>query len=43
MKLKPPESLPGVSCCCAYVWGGEFGRTPMAQGTGRDHHLLGFS
>ena len=20
------------------VWGGEFGRTPMAQGTGRDHH-----
>lgn len=20
------------------VWGGEFGRTPMSQGTGRDHH-----
>jgi uncharacterized protein (DUF1501 family) len=20
------------------VWGGEFGRTPMAQGSGRDHH-----
>src|SRR5205807_7993555 len=20
------------------VWGGEFGRTPMAQGNGRDHH-----
>ena len=25
------------------VWGGEFGRTPMAQGTGRDHHMEGFS
>ncbi len=29
------------------VWGGEFGRTPMAQGnkggTGRDHHMKGFS
>jgi hypothetical protein len=25
------------------LWGGEFGRTPMAQGTGRDHHILGFS
>ncbi len=25
------------------VWGGEFGRTPMGQGTGRDHHILGFS
>jgi uncharacterized protein (DUF1501 family) len=25
------------------VWGGEFGRTPMAQGTGRDHHIRGFS
>jgi len=25
------------------VWGGEFGRTPMAQGTGRDHHIKGFS
>jgi hypothetical protein len=25
------------------VWGGEFGRTPMAQGTGRDHHMMGFS
>ena len=24
-------------------WGGEFGRTPMGQGTGRDHHILGFS
>jgi hypothetical protein len=21
------------------VWGGEFGRTPMAQGDGRDHHI----
>jgi hypothetical protein len=20
------------------IWGGEFGRTPMSQGTGRDHH-----
>lgn len=28
------------------VWGGEFGRTPMAQvkgGAGRDHHIKGFS
>jgi hypothetical protein len=30
------------------VWGGEFGRTPMgqgtlSQGTGRDHHMKGFS
>jgi hypothetical protein len=25
------------------IWGGEFGRTPMAQGTGRDHHILAFS
>ncbi len=31
------------------VWGGEFGRTPMAQGdvntpkAGRDHHIRGFS
>jgi hypothetical protein len=26
------------------VWGGEFGRTPMSQrGTGRDHHIKGFS
>jgi hypothetical protein len=29
------------------VWGGEFGRTPMAQsnkgGPGRDHHMKGFS
>jgi membrane-anchored protein YejM (alkaline phosphatase superfamily) len=25
------------------VWGGEFGRTPMAQGNGRDHHIAGFS
>ena len=25
------------------IWGGEFGRTPMAQGTGRDHHIQGFS
>jgi len=25
------------------VWGGEFGRTPMAQGSGRDHHIKGFS
>ena len=21
------------------LWGGEFGRTPMGQGTGRDHHI----
>src|SRR5207248_4511398 len=21
------------------VWGGEFGRTPMSQGDGRDHHI----
>jgi len=25
------------------IWGGEFGRTPMAQGSGRDHHIQGFS
>jgi hypothetical protein len=25
------------------VWGTEFGRTPGAQGTGRDHHPYGFS
>jgi uncharacterized protein (DUF1501 family) len=26
------------------VWAGEFGRTPMSQGgTGRDHHMKGFS
>jgi hypothetical protein len=25
------------------VWGGEFGRTPMAQGKGRDHHIKAFS
>jgi uncharacterized protein (DUF1501 family) len=25
------------------IWGGEFGRTPMGQGTGRDHHILSFS
>ncbi|GIX03548.1 MAG: sulfatase [Planctomycetaceae bacterium] len=25
------------------VWGTEFGRTPGAQGTGRDHHPFGFS
>jgi len=24
------------------VWGGEFGRTPMAQGNGRDHPINGF-
>jgi hypothetical protein len=25
------------------IWGGEFGRTPMNQGDGRDHHIKGFS
>jgi len=25
------------------IYGGEFGRTPMAQGNGRDHHMKGFS
>ena len=26
------------------IWGGEFGRTPMAEGKdGRDHHKFGFS
>jgi hypothetical protein len=25
------------------IWGGEFGRTPMAQGNGRDHHMMGFT
>ena len=24
-------------------FGSEFGRTPMAQGNGRDHHIKGFS
>jgi len=25
------------------MFGGEFGRTPMAQGNGRDHHIKGYS
>ena len=25
------------------IWGGDFGRTPMAQGDGRYHHIKGFS
>ncbi len=25
------------------IWGGEFGRTPMGQDTGRDHHINAFS
>ena len=25
------------------IFGGEFGRTPMGQGDGRDHHIKGFS
>ena len=25
------------------IWGGEFGRTPMGQGTGRDRHITAFS
>ena len=25
------------------IFGGEFGRTPMGQGTGRDHHINAFS
>ncbi len=25
------------------LWGSEFGRTPMGQGSGRDHHILSFS
>jgi len=25
------------------IWGGEFGRTPMAQDSGRDHHIKGYS
>jgi hypothetical protein len=25
------------------IWGGEFGRTPMTQGSGRDHHINSFS
>src|SRR4029078_9682793 len=25
------------------VFGSEFGRTPMAQGSGRDHHIAGFT
>lgn len=25
------------------IWGGEFGRTPMAQGSGGDYHIQGYS
>ena len=25
------------------IWGGEFGRTPIAEGSGRDHHIKAFS
>jgi hypothetical protein len=25
------------------IWGGEFGRTPMGQGNGRDHHINSFT
>jgi uncharacterized protein (DUF1501 family) len=25
------------------IWGGEFGRTPMGQGNGRDRHITAFS
>src|SRR5260370_21458721 len=25
------------------IWGGEFGRRPMSQRNGRDHHIKGFS
>jgi uncharacterized protein (DUF1501 family) len=25
------------------IWGGEFGRSPMGQGSGRDHHINAFS
>ena len=25
------------------IWGGEFGRTPMGQGSGRDHHINAFT
>jgi uncharacterized protein (DUF1501 family) len=25
------------------LWGGEFGRTPMGQGSGRDHYIAGYS
>lgn len=25
------------------IWSGEFGRTPMSQGDGRDHHMLAYS
>ena len=25
------------------IWAGEFGRTPMAQGSGRDHHKHAFT
>src|SRR6187200_272638 len=25
------------------IWGGEFGRTPTSEGTGRDHNPYGFS
>lgn len=37
--LKNRDMLKDTLIC----YGGEFGRTPMAQGNGRDHHIKGFS
>ena len=37
--LKARDMLKDTLIC----YGGEFGRTPMAQGNGRDHHIKGFS
>ena len=37
--LKQRDMLADTLIIC----GSEFGRTPMAQGTGRDHHIKGFS
>jgi arylsulfatase A-like enzyme len=37
--LKQRDMLKDTLIVCA----GEFGRTPMAQGDGRDHHMKGFS
>ena len=41
--IKDLEAARGCSTRTLVVWGGEFGRTPMAQGQGRDHHIKGFS
>src|SRR5262249_33269207 len=42
--LLPDPKQPGLLDSTLVFWGGEFGRTPGAQGKdGRDHHPYGFS